>query len=168
MGKEIFINLEKEVFIGNVLDIGFENYGVVYELCKNIDDDIAVDYVTAKDSKNNIENNFYDSCVIFFSLFSAANRNAKKHIIKEAYDFISSDGTLHLWDINKPRFKTSNIRLKIVVPNKILKTVQIKALNPFTDASYESTMKVLKPYFNIIDLKHSNDIYYIKAQKKLG
>lgn len=168
MGKEIFINLEKEVFSGNVLDIGFENCGIVYDLCKNIDDDIAVDYVNGKDGRNNIEKNFYDSCVLFFSLYNMVNKKSRKLLIKEIYDFISSDGILHLWDIDKPRFKILNMKLKIVVPNKKMKTVQIKALNPLNDVSYENTMKILKPYFNIIDLKHSNDIYYIKAQKKLG
>lgn len=101
---------------------------------------------------------------MFFSLSKAGN---KKDIIQNVSDFIKKDGILHLWDIDKPRFKIMNTRLKILVSDKKLKTIELKAFNPFIDASCSKAVKLLKPYFNIIDLKHSDDIYYIKAQRKL-
>lgn len=166
MGKEIFINLEKEAFLGNVLDIGIENHGIVYDLCKEIDDNISIDYIRGEEDKNKIEKEFFDSCVIFFSLFNIKSSYRKNNLIKDIHEFLKKDGILYLWDVDKPRFKSLAIKLKVVVPHEGFKKVKVNARNPLNDASLKTTCKMLKQYFNIIDLKQSDNIYYIKAQKK--
>lgn len=166
MSKEIFINLEKEAFLGNVLDIGTENHGIVYDLCKGIDDNITIDYISGEEDKGKIEKDFFDSCVIFFSLFDIKSAYRKNNLIKDICTFLKKDGILYLWDVDKPRFKSIYIKLKVVVPNKGFRQVKINARNPLVDASCKTTCKLLKQYFNIIDLKQSDNIYYIKAQKK--
>ncbi|MFT8313617.1 MAG: hypothetical protein ABF633_05100 [Clostridium sp.] len=166
MSKEIFINLEKEVFTGNVLDIGFENNGIVYDLCKNIDDNITIDYINGNVDKNRIEKNYYDSCVVFFSLLEFKTKRSKLNFFKEISEYIRKDGILYLWDVDKPRFKSISMKLKVFVPNRKYKVVPINARNPLIDASCKNTGRLLQSYFNIIDLKCSDNIYYIKAQKK--
>ena len=42
MKKEVFINLEKEIFKGNILDIGFSNHGIIYNISKQYIDDSIV------------------------------------------------------------------------------------------------------------------------------
>lgn len=165
MSKEVFINLEKEVFNGNVLDIGFKNQGIIYNICNEIDDQIAVDYILGEKDKNFIEKNFYHSCVMFFSLGKAKN---KKKFIEDIAAFIKLDGILYLWDIDKPRFKSLSLNIKVVEKSEKLKTIAVKAWNPFYDLSYKKMLELLKPYFQVIDLKYSNDIYYIKAKRIVG
>lgn len=166
MSKEIFINLEKEVFIGNVLDIGFDNNGIIYDLCKNIDDNMTIDYINGTQDKNRIEKNYFDSCVVFFSLMEFKTKRSKLKFFKEIAEYIKKDGILYLWDVDKPRYKSLYFKIKVFVPNKKYKEVSVKAVNPIIDASCENTRKLLQSYFNIIDLKCSDNIYYIKAQKK--
>jgi SAM-dependent methyltransferase len=166
MSKEIFINLEKEAFLGNVLDIGIENHGIVYDLCKVIDDNITIDYISGEEDKEKIEKNFFDSCVIFFSLYDLKSTYSKNDLIKDIYTFLKKDGIIYIWDVDKPRFKSIYFKLKVVVPRQGFKEVKINARNPLIDASCKTTCKLLKQYFKIIDLKQSDNIYYIKAQKK--
>lgn len=166
MAKEIFINLEKEVFIGNVLDIGFENNGIVYDLCKNTDDNMTIDYINGMSEKNRIEKNYFDSCVMFFSLMEFKTKKSKLKFFKEISEYIKKDGILYLWDVDKPRFKTFLIKLRVFVPSKKCKKITVNAFNPVIDASCENTRRLLQNYFDIIDLKCSDNIYYIKAQKK--
>ena len=166
MSKEIFINLEKEAFMGNVLDIGIENHGIVYELCKVTDDNLTIDYISGEKDKCRIQKKYYDSCVIFFSLFEIVSVYGKKKLMKDIVSFLKKDGTIYIWDVDKPRFKSVFIKLKVVVPRQGFKQVKINARNPFIDASCRTTCKILKQYFDIIDLKQSDNIYYIKAQKK--
>lgn len=166
MAKEIFINLEKEVFMGNVLDIGFENNGIVYDLCKNTDDNITIDYINGTGEKSRIEKNYFDSCVMFFSLMEFKTKRSKLKFFKEISEYIKKDGILYLWDVDKPRFKTLLIKINVFIPSKKRKKIAINAVNPIIDASCENTRRLLQTYFDIIDLKCSDNIYYIKAQKK--
>jgi hypothetical protein len=66
--KEIFINMQHEIFTGNILDIGMDNYGIIYNLYKQYNEEAAIDYVNGKDEKIYIEKGDYDSCVMLFSL----------------------------------------------------------------------------------------------------
>lgn len=166
MSKEIFINLEREAFLGNVLDVGFDNHGIVYEICKNVDDDIVVDYVGGDDEKERIEECFYHSCVIFFSLSNILNKKLKSKFIQEIATFLKADGILYLWDVDKPRFKISKVKLKVVVSKNKIKDITVKILNPLIDSACETICKLLEPYFNIVDLKRTDKIYFIKAQKR--
>lgn len=158
--------MEKEIFRGNVLDIGLENYGIVYNIYKQYNDNINVEYVSGKEEKENIKEDFYDSCIMLFSFSSLWLKRDKKIFIKDIYRYLSKDGLLYIWDIDKGYRKMFNSVVKILAPERKLKQIKMRDLNIFKDSSKESSIKLLKEYFEILDLKASDGIYYIKARKK--
>ena len=52
MGKTIVLNLSDIKFTGNILDVG-ENFGVIYNLSKEIMNEISVDYVSENKNDEN-------------------------------------------------------------------------------------------------------------------
>lgn len=167
MRNTVFINMEKEVFRGNVLDIGLENYGIVYNIYKQYNDNVNVEYISGKEEQENIKEEFYDSCILLFSFSSIWLKTNKKKFIKDIYRYLSKDGLLYIWDIDKGYRKVFNSIVKILVPERKLKEIKLRDLNVFKDNSKENTIKLLEDYFDILDLKTSDGIYYIKARKKL-
>lgn len=166
MEREIFINLEKEVFRGNILDIGLDNYGVVYNIYKQYHDNINVEYISGKEEKESLKEEFYDSCILFFSFSSIWLRINRRKFIKDIYRYLNKDGLLYIWDIDKGYTKIFNATVKIVIPEGKLRQIKIRDLNILKDTSKVNTIKMLEEYFNIIDIKSSDGIYYIKARKK--
>lgn len=164
--KEIFINLENKPFKGNVLDIGFQNFGIVYNIYKEFNDNASIEYVNGKDEKENIKKGVYDSCILLFSFSSIWLRSSKFKLIKEINDYLKENGALYIWDIDKGFTKVFNSIIKILIPGRKLKEIYIKDLNVIKDSSKENTLSILDPFFDIVDFKASNDIYYIKAVKK--
>ena len=98
--KDFMINLEHKYFSGNVLDIGLQNHGIVYNLYKHNNENFNVEYVDGKDETDNIQKNSYDSCIMFLSFSSLSLKLHKKNLIKEIYDYLKEDGILHIWDIS--------------------------------------------------------------------
>lgn len=164
--KQVFINMEKEIFRGNVLDIGLENYGIVYNIYKEYNDKVNVEYVNGKEEQEKIKENFYDSCIMLFSFSSLWFKKDKKKFIRDIYRYLAKDGLLYIWDIDKGYRKIFNSVIKILAPGRKLKKIKIKDLNIFKDSSRENSVKLLEEYFEILDLKASDGIYYIKAKKK--
>lgn len=164
--KNLFINMQQEVFTGNVLDIGMDNYGIVYNLYKKYNDEASIEYIHGKEEKNFIEKNSYDSCIMLFSLSQIwFNKN---NFIKDVSEYLKENGTLYIWDINKGYSKIFNAKIKVLVSDKIIKEINISDFNIFKDNSKETVIKVLEKYFKIIDLKSSDNIYYIRCQKKIN
>jgi len=166
MSKIVLINLEHENLRGNVLDIGFSNYGITYSLFKNGYDEVSVDYLSGRVDKKKIENNFYDSCVVFFSLSEIWLKFNRKRILADIAKNIKSDGILYIWDVDKHYGKIFNGTLKIILPGKQFKNIKIKDYNFAKDASFLSTIKILEKDFEIIDYKCSDNIYCIKGKKR--
>jgi len=166
VGKEIFINLEKEVFRGNILDIGLDNCGVVYNIYKQYHDNVNVEYISGKEGKESLKEGFYDSCILFFSFSSIWLRINKRKFIKDIYRYLNKDGLLYIWDMDKGYTKVFNATVKIVIPEGKLRQVKLKDLNILKDTSKVNTIKMLEEYFDIMDVKSSDGIYYIKARKK--
>ena len=167
MKREVFINLEKEIFKGNLLDIGFSNHGIIYNICKQyIDDSNSVEYIEGKEEKIKIDEGTYDTCAMFLTLSDIKFTQNKKKLIKDIYKFLKVDGLLYIWDIDKGFAKTFNSRIKIVLPDKSTKQISLRDLNLFKNSSKENTMKILKPYFEIITLKNSDNIYYMICKKR--
>jgi ubiquinone/menaquinone biosynthesis C-methylase UbiE len=165
--KEVFINLEKEIFKGNLLDIGFSNYGIIYNIYKQFNDDSSVvEYIEGKEASIAIKEGTYDTCALFFTLSDIKFSLSKNKLIKDIYRFLKDDGLLYIWDIDKGFVKTFNSTIKIVLPDKSTKQISLKDLNIFKNSSKESTMKILQPYFEILTLKNSDDIYYMICKKK--
>jgi len=166
VGKEIFINLEKEIFRGNILDVGLDNYGVVYNIYKQYYDNVNVEYLSGNEEKESIKEGFYDSCILFFSFSSMWLKINRRKFIKDICRYLNKDGLLYIWDIDKGYTRTFNATVKIVIPEKKMRQIKLRDLNVFKDTSKKNTIKLLEEYFNIVDVKSSDGIYYIKASKK--
>lgn len=163
--KDIFINMQQEVFTGNVLDIGADNYGIIYSLYKQYNDGAAIEYVHGREERGLIEKGSYDSCILLFSLNNLWLKFNKRKFIKDISEYLKQNGVLHIWDIDKGYSKFFKAKIKILLPDKKIKEINITDANIFKDTSKESTLKMLKQFFEIIDLKSSDNIYYIKARK---
>lgn len=167
MKKEVFINLEKEIFKGNILDIGFSNHGIIYNIYKQyIDDSSSVDYIEGEDEKAGIEEGVYDLCALFFTLSDIKFSKSKRKLIQDIYKFLKIDGLLYIWDVDKGFAKTFNSKIKIVLPDKNTKQIYLRDLNIFKNSSKENTIKILQPYFEILTLKNSDNVYYMICKKK--
>lgn len=167
MKKEIFINLEKEIFKGNILDIGFSNHGIMYNIYKQyIDDDSSVEYIEGKEEKIRIKAGAYDICALFLTLSDIKFTRNRIKLIQDIYKYLKNDGLLYIWDIDKGFLKTFSSRIKIVLPDKSTKQIYSSDLNIFKNSSKENTMKILEPYFEILTLKNSDNIYYMICKKR--
>jgi ubiquinone/menaquinone biosynthesis C-methylase UbiE len=165
--KEAFINLEEQIFKGNLLDIGFSNYGVIYNIYKQHTDNYSnVDYIEGKEEKIRIEENAYDSCALFLTLSDIKFTNSKNKLIQDIYRYLKNDGFLYIWDIDKGFTKIFNSKINILLPDKSTKQIYLKDLNVFKDSSKENTIKVLQPYFEVLTIKNSDNIYYMVCKKK--
>jgi ubiquinone/menaquinone biosynthesis C-methylase UbiE len=165
--KEVFISLEKEIFKGNILDIGFSNHGIIYNIYKQyIDDDTSIEYLEGKEEKLRIEKEQYDVCALFLTLSDMNSTFTRKKLIKDIYNFLKSDGLLYIWDIDKGFAKIFSSIIKIVLPDKSTKQISLRDFNIFKNSSKENTIKILQDYFEILTLKNSDNIYYMICKKK--
>lgn len=164
MGKTIIINLENVNIIGDVLDVGESNLGVIYNLTKDVKEEISVDYV---DSENKIQlkNRKYDACTFFFELNKVWTSIEKEKIIREVYKYIKLGGEILIWDINKERRKVFNNKIKVLLPQNNIKEFNFKNLNILTSSNIEETKKILEKYFNIEETKAWEDIFFLKGKK---
>jgi len=166
MKKEILINMEKEVFNGDVLDIGFENYGVVYNLHKKYNEVTTVEYINGKDEKAYLKQGGYDSCVLMFSLSSIWLSHDKKGLLKEIFNYLKEDGYLYIWDIDKGFKNTYVANIKMFLPDRKIREIKVRDFNVLKDSSKEKTLRLIEEYFEVVDFKVINNIYYIKGKKK--
>jgi SAM-dependent methyltransferase len=165
--KEAFINLEKEIFKGNLLDIGLANHGIIYNIYKEYtDDSSSIEYIEGKEEKIRIGEGVYDTCALFLTLGDIKLTHSKNKLIKDIYKFLRDDGLLYIWDIDKDFAKIFSSKIKIVLPDKSTKQIYIRDLNIFKNSSKENTMKILRPYFEILTMKNSDNIYYIICKKR--
>ena len=67
MGKTIIINLEKVNIHGDILDVGEQNLGVIYNLTKEAQEEMSLDYVN-EETKVELKNSTYNACTFFFEL----------------------------------------------------------------------------------------------------
>ncbi|MCM0648462.1 class I SAM-dependent methyltransferase [Clostridium swellfunianum] len=167
VGKDIYIDMQNEVFTGNVLDVGLNNYGIIYNLYKLQNENATVEYIQGKDEKQYIENNSYDNCVLLFALSNLWLKSGKKHLIEDMSKFLKNDGILHIWDIDKSFSSLFRGKIKALLPDNIIKEINITDLNILKDCSKENTIKLLEQYFEIIDLKDYDKVYYIKARNRM-
>lgn len=166
--KDIYIDMQNEVFTGNVLDVGLNNYGIIYNLYKFQNENAAVEYIQGKDEKQYIENNCYDNCVLLFALSNLWLKSGKKNLIEDMSKFLKNDGILHIWDIDKSFSNLFRGKIKALLPDNSIKEINITDLNILKNCSKEKTIKLLEQYFEIIDLKDYDKVYYIKARNRMS
>lgn len=164
--EEILINLENQRFKGNVLDVGFSNYGIAYNIYKLSNKEFNVEYINGNDNTVNVKENYYDSCVMFLAFSSIMFKIRKKALLEEVFKYLKEDGYIYIWDIEKKYGKTFNDKVKVLMPDRKVKELEIKDYNIFKESSQKSTLELLSQHFDIICSKSLRNIYYIKAQKK--
>ncbi|WP_455797674.1 hypothetical protein [Clostridium butyricum] len=164
MGKTIIINLEKVNISGDVLDVGEKNLGIIYNLTKEAQEEMSLDYVNSE-SKIQLKNREYDACTFFFELNKVWTSIEKEKIIKEVYKYIKLGGEILIWDINKERGKVINNKIKVILPKSNIKEFNFKNLNVITSSNIEETKKILEKYFNIEETKAWEDIFFLRGKK---
>ncbi len=162
---ESTIDLKNINFKGNLLDIGFDNYGVIYNIYKQNNTNVDIKYIS-EDENSFVEENYYDSCALFLSLSKIMSKSKIQKLLNKIYESLKSDGELYIWDVEKKYFKTFNKKINVQLPEGKSREIYIKDLNVFKKNSKQNTVSTIEQYFNIIDIETSEEIYYIKAQKK--
>lgn len=164
MNKSIYVVLSEEIFQGNLLDIGMENYGIMYDAYKQFNDEISIDYINSKE-ESSIREDYYDKCILLFSFSKIKLRKNKFKLIREIHRYLKVGGSLYIWDIDKGYNEIYNFSVKIETPNKKLKEINIRDFNILKDSSIINTMKLLDCNFEVIDFNTKDRLYYIKANK---
>lgn len=166
MQKEIILNLIEQKFNGNILDIGFFNNGIVYNIIKNNQEPYSLEYFHNESKNININHDFYDSSVLFFSFSEIIFRANRRKLLLKIYDGLKEGGILHIWDKKKDLGKTYNNKVKILLPQDKVKEIIIKDYNIFNNISNKSIKNLLCSKFDIIEEIDEGEIFYIKAQKR--
>lgn len=164
MGKTLIINLNDIKIQGDILDVSGEKNGVIYNISKEVEDEIAldVDYV---DDNNILKERKYDAGTIFFNLNNIWSNRKRECLIKEVISYLKENGKIYIWDISKERGKIIDNKVKVVLPNEKVKQVELKNFNPMISCNFEEIKKILEKYCKIEETKVWEDIFYIKAER---
>lgn len=165
MNKTIVLNMHDVNFEGNILDVGGENYGIIYNIKKFLDDEVAVDYV---DDSKAMETFEYDTCVLFFSLGKINTQKERENMLNEIYPLIKEDGEVFLWDMIKYKNQIYKNKLRVILPGDKIKEFTLRDINFLKEWGEEDGKKTLEKYFEIQETKVWEDVYYIKAKKRKG
>ncbi|WP_326513184.1 hypothetical protein [Clostridium intestinale] len=165
MNKTIVLNMNDVNFEGNILDVGGENYGIIYNIKKFLDDEVAVDYVDDSKAMGTFE---YDTCVLFFSLGKINTQKERENMLNEIYPLIKEDGEIFLWDMIKYKNQIYKNKLRVILPGDKIKEFILRDINFLKEWGEEDGKKTLEKYFEIQETKVWEDVYYIKAKKRKG
>lgn len=150
---------------GDIIDIGVKNYGIIYKMCKESFDEVALEYVMGEE-KNFIEREFYDTAILFFTLNSLSNSLKRRKLIKEAYKYVREDGEILLWDANKFIGKAVDLEVDVLFNNCEFETVNIRNTNPLVKLELSNVKKIISPYFDLVEEKEGKNIFFIRARRK--
>jgi len=163
MGKTIILNLSDVNLKGNILDVG-ESFGVIYNISKDIMNEISIDYVNGDDS-HMLKEDDYDTCTMFFCLSNIWNFSSRLKLIQEVSKYIKSGGELFIWDINKEISDIINNKIIAVLPSGKYKEFEFKNMNPIIKSNIEENEKLLEKYYIIEETKLWEDIHFIRGKK---
>ncbi|WP_346935253.1 hypothetical protein [Clostridium sp.] len=164
--ESLFVNLEKEIFRGNILDITYGNEGIIYKANKYYDNFIEVDYLEDTPSKRFDNEGYYDSCIVFFTLNKIKSHRQKLKLFDNIYRLMKKNGYVYIWDVEKEPLKTLQKNITVSLPDKSMKNFQINLLNIFTDNTSSKIIDGLKDYFDIVEAVSSNGTFRIVGRRK--
>ena len=164
MGKTLVINMKDIVIEGDILDVAGDTTGIIYNISKEIDDEISVDYVDGE-NKSLLKQRKYGACTFFFNLNKVWGSRKKDRIIKEISQYLNKDGEIYVWDINKEMGEISNNKVMTVLPSGKIKEFEFKNLNPISKSNIDDTKKLLSDTYSIKEEKLWEDIFFIKGEK---
>ncbi|WP_430485775.1 hypothetical protein [Clostridium sp. B9] len=150
-------------FKGNTLDVGINNYGIIYNILKETEDEISVDYYI--EDFNEEYRNQYDNGVLFFSL-SQIDKREVESVIKNLWNNVRFGGNLYLWDREKNKKETINDKINILMPNGKEKEIVFVDNSISSEFTIDSSKKILEKYFEIQETKVCDKIIFMKAIKR--
>lgn len=160
----IEINIAEEIFEGNLLDIGFNNNGILYNGYKYFNNEFDVEYINGSEEKDLVEKGFYDNCTLMFVLSNIYFKRYKEKLFKEVKQYIKKDGYLYIWDIDKDFKKCFSNKVIMKLPNNVQRDFYVRNFNILKDNSQEATVKILEKYYDILDIKNEFGVYLIIAK----
>jgi hypothetical protein len=164
MGKTLVIDLEDVCLQGDILDVGEKNLGIIYNISKDAEEELSLDYVD-NNSKINLKSRKYDACTFFFDLNKIWTSFEKERLIKEMSSYIKDSGEIFIWDINKERGKVFNNKIKVILPKGRVKEFTFKNLNILLSSNIEEIKKILVKYFKIEEVKAWEDVFFVRGTK---
>lgn len=164
MGKTLVIDLEDVILEGDILDVGEKNLGIIYNISKEAEDELCLDYVSSE-TKIELKDRKYDACTFFFDLNKIWTSLEKEKLIKEISSYLKEYGEIFIWDINKERGKVFNNKIKVILPNRKVKEFAFRNLNVLLSSNVEEIKKILEKYFKIEETKAWEDVFFIKGRK---
>lgn len=163
MIREVMLDMSNINFKGNTLDVGIDNYGIIYNILKQTEDEISVDYYV--EDFNDEYRNQYDNGVLFFSL-SQINKKNMDDVLKNIWNNIRFGGNLYLWDREKNKKETVNDKINVIMPNGEEKEIKFIDNSISSEFNIENTKKTLEKYFEIQETRVCDKILFMKAIKR--
>lgn len=165
MGKTLVISLENLKITGDILDVGGDDFGVIYNVFKEVESELSLDYADTDDGKRLREKSF-DAATLFFAMGDLGKKRNKEELIKEIVQYLKVNGEVYIWDIVKNKGEFINNTVKVILPNSKVKDFKIKKINPFLTCSMEEVEKSLEKYCKVVETKQWEELFFIKAIKK--
>ncbi len=165
MKKTLVVKMDYIDIYGDILDVSNEDLGVIYNMYKDIEEELSIDYVD-DNTKRVLKGRKYDACTFFFSLNKIWSLRGRDTVLKEVTSYLNTNGKIFFWDINKPKYKTVNNNIKILMPSGKIKGGNITNYNPLCECSYDKMLKLLKKYYIIEETKVWNEMFFIQGKKK--
>ena len=125
--SNLVINMKDVKFGGNTLDVGNDNYGVIYNILKGEEDEISVDYYS--EDLSNQYKNFYDNGVTFFSLSQLATKGERDMVLKEIWQNLKVGGNLYIWDREKRVKEIIKDNINVLMPDGTTKEFKFSNIN---------------------------------------
>ncbi|HHD2751449.1 TPA: hypothetical protein ACOTG0_000191 [Clostridium perfringens] len=163
MIREVVLDMSNINFKGNTLDVGINNYGIIYNILKQTKNEISVDYYVENFSEE--YRNQYDNGVLFFSL-SQLDKSETENVIKNIWSNVRFGGNIYIWDREKKRRETVNDKIKVLMPNENEKEIEFIDNSISSEFTINSSKKVLEKYFEIQETKVCDKIIFIKGIKR--
>lgn len=163
MGKTIVLNLSDINLKGNILDVG-ESYGVIYNMSKEISDEISIDTLISEGEDLEIKEK-YDCCTVFFYLSSVWSMATRYSLLDDVSKYIKKNGCIYIWDINKEVGEFINNNIRVFLPSEKVKDFEFRNLNPLSKSSIDETKIMLEKNFNIEETREWEEVYFIKASR---
>jgi hypothetical protein len=163
-----FIDMRNIEICGNVLDMGLENCGIIYNIykLKNNESNFETRYIEGSKKMEGIEESYYDCCINFFTLRFILSSGGKARYLSRIYDILRDTGYLYIWDIEKSFGKTFSGKVRVMLPDRRIMTLNFTDNNIFKNCSMKNTIKLIEQRFEVVDTRAWDGIYFIKAKKR--
>lgn len=165
MNKTLVVNMSYFNLNGDILDISCDEYGIIYNLSKDVIDEISLDYVD-ENNKKLLYDRKYDACTFFFNISKIFSNRKRRKMIKEVSQYIKKEGHIYLWDVNKDIRENVNSKIEIILPNGNVKTGILKNNNPFIKCGYDEIIDIVKQYYIIEETRVWENMFFIKGRKE--